>query len=151
MLFTQGQVRTLLEIPFETLRRWRENIPALARHKGHAPTFTPGDVVALALISDLVAQYGVRPNALATALNQLVEACHGCSWVMLESCVVVFGGSSVRLLRGDDPRRDVGEGLVLSIPCRPLIERLRTRLVDVEPEGVQPALQFPPVPIRAQR
>lgn len=151
MLFTQGQVRTLLEIDFETLRRWRQKIPALAKHKGHAPTFTPGDVVALALISDLVAQYGVRPNTLATNLNQLVELCHGCSWPMLDPCVVVFDGTGIRLVRSDDPRRDVGEGLVLSIPCRPLVERLRTRLVDVEPEDTQRALQFPPVPIRARR
>lgn len=151
MLFTQGQVRSLLEIPFETLRRWREHIPALARHKGHAPSFTPGDVVALALISDLVAQYGVRPNALASSFDSLVQACHGCSWMMLETCVAVFDATGVRLLQASDARRDLGEGLILSAPCRPLVERLRARLVDVEPEAVQPGLQFPPVPVRGGR
>ena len=144
MRYTQGQVRDLLGVPVETLRRWRDGLSALARHKGHGPTFSPGDVVALALTADLVNIYGVRVNTLAARLDQLLDLCHGCSWLTLESCVIVISADETRMIQAEDPRRDRANGTVLSIPCRPIVERLRTQLVAAEINDPQARLQFPP-------
>ncbi len=150
MRYTQGQVRDLLDVPVETLRRWRDALSALARHKGHGPTFSPGDVVALALTADLVNIYGVRVNTLAARLDELFELCHGCSWLTLESCVIVISADETRMMQADDSRREVAEGTVLWIPCRPIVQRLRTKLVAAEIDDPQARLQFPPTPLAAQ-
>lgn len=144
MRYTQGQVRDLLDVPIETLRRWRDGLSALAGHKGHGPTFSPGDVVALALTADLVKIYGVRVNTLAARLDELFELCHGCSWLTLEACVIVISADETRMMQAGDPRRDVADGTVLSIPCRPIVQRLRTKLVAAEIDDPQTRLQFPP-------
>lgn len=150
MRYTQGQVRDLLNVPVETLRRWRDGLSVLARHKGHGPTFSPGDVVALALTADLVNIYGVRVNTLAARLDELFELCHGCSWLTLESCVIVISADETRMLQADDPRRDVADGTVLSIPCRPIVQRLRTKLISAEIGDPQAQLQFRPTALTAK-
>lgn len=150
MRYTQGQVRDLLDVPIETFRRWRDGVSALSRHKGHGPTFSPGDVVALALMADLVNIYGVRVNTLAARLDELFELSHGCSWLTLESCVIVISSEETRMMQADDPRRDAAEGTVLSIPCRPIVQRLRTKLIAAEIDDPQTRLQFPPTPLTAQ-
>jgi hypothetical protein len=150
MLYTQGQVRDLLDVPVETLRRWRDGLSALARHKGHGPTFSPGDVVALALTADLVNIYGIRVNTLAARLDELFELCHGCSWLTLESCVIVISADETRMMQADDPRRDVADGIVLSVPCRPVVQRLRTKLIAAEIHDPQTRLKFPPTSLTAQ-
>lgn len=123
---------------------------ALARHKGHGPTYSPGDVVALALIADLVNIYGVRVNTLAARLDELFELCHGCSWLTLETCVIVISADETRMMQADDRRRDVAGGTILSIPCRPIVERLRTKLVAAEIDNPQARLQFPITPLKVK-
>jgi len=144
MRYTQGQIRDLLAIPVETFRVWREAIPALARHKGHAPTFTPGDVVALAVLADLVRAFGIRVGSMGARLEELFSACHNLSWLALECCTVLIEVDSVRLTSADDPRRIVGNGGVFVVRCEPIIERLRARLIAAVPDDPQGYLQFPP-------
>lgn len=144
MRYTQGQVRDLLQVPVETLRRWRSGVPALARHRGHGPTFSPGDVVALAIVSDLANLYGLRVNSLSDRLDQLFELCHGCSWLTLETCVILMMPDHIRLTPIAAQRLDEADGTILMIPVRPIVERLRAKLIASEVEEPQPRLSFPP-------
>lgn len=144
MRYTQGQVRDLLQVPVETLRRWREGLPALAQHRGHGPTFSPGDVVALAIVSDLVSLYGLRVKSLSGRLDQLFELCHGCSWLTLEMCILLIKPDHIRLIPVAGHRLDEADGTVLIIPVRPIVEKLRTKLVASEVDEPQPRLSFPP-------
>jgi hypothetical protein len=144
MRYTQGQIRDLLVIPVETFRVWREAIPALAKHKGHAPSFTPGDVVALSVVADLVRDFGIRVGAISGRLEELFSACHGLSWLALEPCTVLIEANSVRLIFADDPRRIVSDRSVLVVSCGPIIERLRARLTVAAPDDPQGHLRFPP-------
>lgn len=142
MRYTQGQVRDLVDLSVDAFRTWRDHLPALAAHKGHGPTFTSGDVVVLAIITELVRDYGVRVGLLTDRLNQLFEACHGKSWVALEHCVVLVSPDAVRLVDESSPRI-AGDGTTrLLIPCSPIIERLRAKLVSSEIDQPQGYLQF---------
>ena len=143
MRYTQGQIRGLLDIPIETFRAWRDAVPALAQHKGHGPTFTPGDVVALAILTDLVRNFGTRVGTLTDRLDVLFATCHGMSWLSLEPCVVLIDQATVRLVTADDPRRLACDHNVLVMPCSPIVERLRRQLIATEPEDAQGHLQFP--------
>ncbi|ESZ11302.1 hypothetical protein NKH89_12255 [Mesorhizobium sp. M0923] len=144
MRYTQGQIRDLLAIPVETFRTWRDALPVLAQHRGHGPTFAPGDVVAMAVIAEVVRGYGVRIGTVSERLNKVVEACHGLSWLTLESCYVVIDTDTASVSSADAIRlREIG-ATALVIPCAPIVKRLRGSLIAAEVDGAQGHLQFPP-------
>jgi hypothetical protein len=143
MRYTQAQVRDLLDIPVETFRTWRETLPALGRHRGHGPTLTPGDIVALAVVAEIVRDYGIKIGTVAARLNEVVETCHGLSWLSLEDQCVLIGTESAKLTAIQRLTTDLAQ-TKLVVPCRPIIARLRGALSEAEPDGAQGHLQFPP-------
>lgn len=132
----------------DTLRAWRSVSPFLAARKGHAPTFTAGDLVALAAISDLVGPFGVRIGAVAEQVEAILIACHDQSWLALADCAIVIEKDGGRLTRLD-ASRSAASGAAWVIPCRPLIAGLQATLHAAEAE-VQGRLQFPPVAVGAR-
>lgn len=148
MRYTQSQIRELLSISIDALRVWRDAVPSLANHKGHAPTFTPGDVVAVAILAELVRNFGVRVTVVSDRVDQLFTACHGKSWLSLESCVVLFEADAIRLVEADDPRHLLPAKPVIYFPCAPIVARLQAALVATEAHLNQGHLQFPPTNVR---
>lgn len=150
MRYTQGQIRELLSISVDAFRTWRDTIPALAMHKGHAPTFTPGDVVAMAIVAELVRDFGARVGTVGDRFDQLFRECRGKSWLSLESCVVIIEADSIRLVDAAIPYGLVCEASAICVPCAPIVARLRAELTTSEAEQVQGALQFPPASVSTQ-
>ena len=151
MRYTQGQVRDLLDLSVDGFRTWRELIPALAVHKGHGPTFTPGDVVVLAIIGELVKDYGVRVGLMADRFDRLFTGCRGQSWVSLETCVVVLARDAIRVADASASTALLaGAATGIVIHCAPIVARLRTALVASEVEQQQGFLQFPPTAVGAR-
>lgn len=151
MRYTQGQIRELLSIPVETFRAWRSALPTLGRHRGHGPTFTPGDLVAVAIVSELVQVFGLRIGAVASRLNPPLAACHGLSWPALEECWLVLEAEGGRLVEADGValRHDGKPSFIIG--CAAIIERLRDRLAEAELEAVQTSLPFPPAVVVGAR
>jgi hypothetical protein len=150
MRYTQSQIRELLSISVDALRTWRDAIPALAAHKGHAPSFTPGDVVAMAIVADLVRDFGVRVGTLGGRFDQLFGECRGKSWLALETCVALIEADTIRLVDAGSPPRPSPYAATLCVPCAPIVSRLRAALTATEVETVQGYLQFPPTAIGPQ-
>lgn len=151
MRYTQSQIRELLSISVDALRTWRDAIPALASHKGHAPSFTPGDVVAMAIVAELVRDFGVRVGAVGGRFDQLFKECRGKSWLALETCVAMIEADSIRLVDIGATPRPSPNASTLCVPCAPIVSRLRAALTATEAEMVQGYLQFPPTAIGPQR
>lgn len=147
MRFTQGQIRELLSIPVETFRTWRGAIQALTQHRGHGPTFTPGDVVAIAVIAELVRDYGVRISAVEDRMDKVVNACHDLSWLELDPCCIVVGRDFAKICILESLTLQNESDPILVVPCSPIIGRLRESLLAAEPENAQGHLQFPPAVI----
>ena len=150
MLYTQSQIRELLSISVDAMRTWRDAIPALTAHKGHAPSFTPGDVVAMAIIADLIKDFGMRVGTVGGRFDQLLNECHLRSWLSLEACVVLIGTESISLVDASAPSRPSPGSSTLYVPCRPIVSRLRSALTANEAELAQGNLQFPPTAIGSQ-
>lgn len=149
MRYTQGQVRDLLGISIDTFRVWRETIPALRQHKGHGPTFTPGDIVALAALSDLVRLFGVRVGTLSSLLNEMFLTCRGMSWQSLSDCVLTFQPNEFNLLTNSSVNQHLyRQQAILSMPCAPIIHRLHNSLSATESPHAQGHLSLPPTAIR---
>lgn len=146
MRYTQSQIRSLTSISVDDFKTWRKIIPALAGHKGHSPTFTPGDVVALAIVADLVRDFGIRVGTVADQFDRLFIACRGRSWLSLESCVVVVQVDGIRLVNADI-HRVPQERTTIAVPCAPIISRLQSALTTTEAEITQGYLHFPPTAI----
>jgi hypothetical protein len=151
MRYTQSQIRDLLGIPVETFRSWRSAIPALSRCRGHGPAFTPGDVVALAIVAELVRDYGVRIGTVGERLDQLFQACRGSSWLALESCCVLIDTSSVGILQVGELSGREFKRSALVVPCAPIVNRLRGSLAEAEPDSAQGRLRFPPAMVASGR
>lgn len=150
MRFTQSQIRELLSISVDALRTWRDAIPALAKHKGHAPTFTPGDVVAMAIVAELVRDFGIRVGTIGERLDKLFGECRGKSWLALEACVALIEADNIRLVDAGAPSRPLPDTSILCVPCAPIVSRLRSALTATEGEMTQGFLQFPPTAIGPQ-
>lgn len=145
MRYTQSQIRDLLGLSVETLRAWRGVVPFLGERKGHAPTFTSGDLVALAAISELVGTFGVRIGSIAEQAQMVFELCHDQSWLGLENCIIVLDGTAAHLTVTEGQWLGTQQPMWI-VPCSPLITRLRNMLSA--PEAPQQGhLQFPPLSI----
>ncbi|MBX9795434.1 hypothetical protein [Sphingomonas sp.] len=149
MRYTQSQIRELLSISVDAFRTWRDAIPALALHKGHAPSFTPGDVVAMAIVTELVRDFGVRVGAVGDRFDQLFKECGEKSWLSLENCVALIEADNFRLVDASLARR-APDASTLCVPCAPIIARLRAALTATEVDQVQGHLQFPPTSVGMQ-
>lgn len=147
MRYTQGQIRELLSISVDAFRTWRNAIPALAEHKGHAPSFTPGDVVAMAIVAELVRNFGVRVGTVGDRFDKLFKECRGRSWLSLENCVALIDDEDFRLVDVNLAGQRSPEASTLYIPCAPIIARLRSALTATEVDQVQGRLQFPPTSV----
>jgi hypothetical protein len=150
MRYTQSQIRELLPISVDAFRTWRDAIPALAAHKGHAPTFTPGDVVAMSIVAELVRNFGMRIGTVGDRLDQLFRECRGRSWLSLESCVVLIDASEIRLVDAEASRRPSPDTSTMVVPCAPIVARLQSALATTEADQPQGYLHFPPTSIATQ-
>ncbi|MEI8395026.1 MAG: hypothetical protein WCF85_09845 [Rhodospirillaceae bacterium] len=150
MRYTQGQIRELLSISVDAFRAWRDAIPALAAHKGHAPSFTPGDVVAMAIVGELVRDFGVRVGTVGDRFDQLFRECRGKSWLSLENCVAIIEAGGIRLVDPMALHRQAPGASTICVPCAPIVSRLRSALTASEAEQVQGYLKFPPTVVGAR-
>lgn len=151
MRYTQGQIRGLISITVDDFKTWRKLIPALAAHKGHGPTFTPGDVVALAIVAEFVRGFGIRVGTVAAQLDRLFNACHGRSWLSLESCIVLVQADGIRVVDADTHHRIPPDRTTIAVPCAPIISRLQSSLTTTEVETAQGYLHLPPTAISTPR
>jgi hypothetical protein len=150
MRYTQSQIRELLSISVDAFRTWRDAIPALAMHKGHAPSFTPGEVVAMAIVAELVRDFGVRVGTVGDRFDQLFRECRGKSWLSLENCIALIEADGIRLVDtevADLPGPDIS---TLCVPCSPIVLRLRAALTASDIDQIQGYLQFPPTAVDAK-
>ena len=145
--YTQSQIRGLISITVDDFKTWRKIIPALAAHKGHSPTFTPGDVVALAIVAEFVRDFGIRVGTVAAQFDRLFTACQGRSWLSLESCIVLIQADGIRLVEADIHHRVPQDRTTIAVPCAPIISRLQSALTTTEVETAQGYLHFPPTTI----
>lgn len=140
----------MLSISVDAFRAWRDAIPALAHHRGHAPSFTPGDVVAIAIVAEVVRDFGVRVGSVGDRFDELFRECRGKSWLSLETCVALIEADSISLVDAGTFTRPSPDASTLCVPCGPIVSRLQSALTATEADLAQGYLQFPPTAIGPQ-
>jgi hypothetical protein len=143
---TPAQFREALGISQETLRHWRKALPMFQGRNGHAPAFTPGDLVAGAVVKLLRDEWGISVSAFADQSVALGEALNHHPWSKLSASVLHLSLTKKTCIiseRANDPSLDTP---TLSIPLAPLVEQITSALWQGQDQS-QPPIYFPPVAV----
>jgi hypothetical protein len=149
MRFMPSQVKGALGRTEETLRHWRKSFSSLKGKRGYAPCFSPGDLLALKVVTQLHG-LGIGVRQLKPVAADLFKACSQGVWSSLEDKVLVFDGQIMEVVTiGDEGRW--AQKVRIAIPLKPLIEQLQQHLSEEEVRPAQPEIVFPPLGVARGR
>ena len=136
---TQARVREILVIPPETMRHWRKVLPCLAQRRRHSK-MSAGDLVALAVIRDLVRAVGISSSTIAPYSESLFAACNSAPWHLLAQMRVQVEGSLAKLvpMRSTAP---IAKGPVIVVRLDHVVDELVRKLGGRSAEQIE--LNFP--------
>lgn len=147
MQFTPGQLRAIVGLSRETFRHWKRVLPVYANRKGRSPRFSPGDVLASAIIRCISEKCGVRISHLAEASAVIFDVCNKNAWALLEDCVLVLNASSADcgvFRKAADLPMDRAS---IVCPFAPVIHELQAELLRSQPISDQKQFYFPPTAV----
>jgi hypothetical protein len=148
LYFTPGQLRGENDIPQETYRHWKKALAPLRRETGHRPCFTAGDLLAVAVVRVLTVDSSIRVGALSTVAEPLFKLCNGAFWPTLERSNLIVDLVNARIQVLPELERIAFEvPVMVVVPLRPLVSRLREALLADGRVGNQEMLPFPPTPL----
>lgn len=154
MFFTPGQLRGSVGLSKEAFRHWKRVLPAFANGRGHAPSFSSGDVLASAVLRQLTDAAGVRIGHLSHISPAIFEVCNTSNWEVLQHLSLVINvheGTCVAENRSILPTGN----LVLVCALSPLIKALRSEMLNcatpLTKTAVNPRSSDKRVQIRRQR
>jgi hypothetical protein len=121
------------------MRHWRKVLPLLAERRRHAK-LSAGDLLALAVIRELVRVAGINSSAVAPYAASLFAICNSRPWHSLAQSRVQIEGEVAKLVSANSPA-PVVSGPVISIQLSHIIEHLVDRLEARSAEQIE--LSFP--------
>ena len=138
----------MLPISQDTYRHWKGALSPLRGRNGYTACFTPGDLLAMAVVRVLTEDAGVRVRTLEPVAPALFEHCNRQSWAGLERSVLIIEPLGARLTSIPETQPLRPEELAVVLPLRPIISALRGRLLLEQMEDQQEALMFPPTAVK---
>ena len=145
--YTPGQLRSATAISQQTYRHWKKALAPLRREAGHSPCFTAGDLLAVAIVRSLTADFAVRVRAISSVAEALFETCNATPWPILERGKLLVDLPNGRLQFLQEADNVVCGTPVLIIPLRSMVGHLRGALLTEEGFDGQEPLRFPPAPL----
>lgn len=143
MRYTPAQLKEALEITEETLRHWRKSFSPLKGKRGYAPCFSPGDLLALKVVTQLHG-LGISVRQLKPVATDLFGVCSQGVWSSLENKVLVFDGQIMEVVTVGEEGAWAQQTRI-AVPLKPLVLQLQQRLSGEEVRPAQPEIVFPPL------
>lgn len=151
MKLTLGQVRGALQLSQDAYRHWKKVLLPLANRNGHKPSFSHGDLLALAIIKSLTDKIGVPVGDLDAVARSLFEQCAQEPWARFEKLVAIVQPQNGSLSFLPDTEVAPITLATIIIPCEPLVATLRMALMAEQAEEPQGALRFPLASVTTDR
>src|SRR5688572_22857977 len=129
MKFTPGQLQEALQLSPAAFRHWKAALPPIGGRNGYAPCFTPGDLLAMAVVKSLTEEIGIRVSHLRPLAAELFDHCNRSSWVGLERLVLVIEPLRSRVSTISEAQPLSMESLTIVLPLRPIITILQERFL----------------------
>lgn len=134
MYFTPGQLRNTVGLSKEAFRHWKRVVPAFANGKRHGPSFSPGDVLASAVLRRLTDTVGVRIGHLSEIAPAIFQVCNVSNWEVLRNKSLVIDLQARSCVAVNDSSFPAGEIVVVCV-LAPLIEALQLDVLDSSGEN----------------
>lgn len=151
MNFTPGQAQEILGLSRATFRHWKGTLPPLAGRNGYGPCFTPGDLLALAVVKVMTDDIGIGVSHLYGIAARLFEHCQRGSWANPERSTLVIELERGRVNSFLEAQPISPDAIAIVLPWRPIIAALRERLLMEKVEPPQGTLKFPPAVVADER
>ena len=129
MYYTPGQLRDTVGLSKEAFRHWKRVVPGFANGRGHAPSFSPGDVLASAVLRRLTDNAGVRIGHLSEIAPAIFQICNTSSWEALQQKSLIIDLQERTCVSTNDSALPAGE-LVVVCALAPLIKALQFDLLN---------------------
>ena len=129
MYYTPGQLRDTVGLTKEAFRHWKRVVPAFASGRGHAPSFSSGDVLASAVLRRLTDTVGVRIGHLSQVAPNIFEVCNASTWDALRDKHLIIDLKMGSCVLSSDPTRSSAD-LFVVCTLAPLIEALETDIFN---------------------
>ena len=136
MRYTPGQLREAVGLSKEALRHWRRVLPGFPQGQSHAPSFSPGDVLAFAVLRRLTASCGVRVGQLRAVSRSVFVVCNETPWEVLAKRMIVVDLDRQECATVPRTGPVDADGAVVVCPMAPVIAGLREALVGSSPRAV---------------
>ncbi|MGE0743522.1 MAG: hypothetical protein AB7O98_19480 [Hyphomonadaceae bacterium] len=130
MLYTPGQLRDAVGLSKEAFRHWKGVIPALSTARGHAPSFTLGDVLASAVLRHLTDACGVRIGHLAAVAPAIFEVCNAAPLEAIEDQLLAIELGSQRCVAVGDAKSIPLTELTIVCPMSSVVRQFREQLLN---------------------
>lgn len=145
MKFTPSQTQTLAGLTAETLRYWKKHLRPIAAKRGHAPSYSRGEVLALIVIRRLVRDFKMDVSALGQHAEKLFEVCAGTQWPRLSSRWLIVTAAGEVTSWDDLSEPGLSEPAVV-FPVQAAVSELDEKLT-AQGEESQLELSLPPVAV----
>ena len=123
----------------EAFRHWRKVLPGFPSGNGHGPCFLPGDVLASAVLNQMIRGCGVRVGQLTEVSQEIFDVCNLTPWEELsEHVLVVELGSEARVTVAKRSHV-LGDSTVVLCPMAPIIAKLSIDLIQPLPAAADQA------------
>ena len=133
MQYTPGQLRDAVGLSKEAFRHWKRVLPAFPSGRSHGPSFSPGDVLAAAVLRRLTQSCGVRIGHLTDVSNKIFAVCNETPLEALMERVLVVDLGSQRCVTLPKAERIPGDSVVVVCPMGPVVAMLRENLLRPTP------------------
>ena len=145
--YTPGQLRSAVAISQQTYRHWKKALPPMRRGAGRSPCFSAGDLLAVAIVRSLTADFAIRVGAVSAVAKALFVTCNTTPWPNLERGKLVADLANGRLRFLQETDHVVCERPALVIPLKPIAAHLRGTLLTEDGFDSQEPLRLPPTPL----
>ncbi|MCW5299570.1 hypothetical protein DXT88_15445 [Herbaspirillum lusitanum] len=147
MKFTPAQARAIVGVSEQTLRYWKRYLIPLKNKRGHGPSYTHGELLALMVINAVVRELTIDIGRLAAQAESLFAICHQTHWLKYRDSVLRIGSADINIHQdGEQLNQFTAGGPCILVALGPIMEQLRLNLVSQDPDA-QLELNWPPLGI----
>jgi hypothetical protein len=104
------------------------------------------------VVKALVDEAGVKVGLLESISSELFRLCQQAPWAAMErsALVIVLGRARISVVPASQPLPGDSE-ISITVPCSPIVGRLRARLLADQDLDSQQPLRFPPAAVGGER
>lgn len=137
MRYSQGQLRTAVDLTVEAYRHWKRVLPPLSSRKGHSTKFLIGDILAVAVLKCLTDVCSIKIGSLANISDELFRLCNTVPLDELEKLNLNVDLKNNMCKTTPLLGKFTSPDVFIVIPLATVIFELRAGLLEMQSEDVQ--------------